>query len=222
ASSSAETAVLRSPAKPLTSLPVAERNFVTTSSTDACERPLTMTRVPSCARVVAIAKPMPAVLPLTGASLPFRSRSIVSPFPFGDLWSTGFGSHVLQLHVIEPPPSTSEAVPVTRPSSSEARQSTEQAGSSELEIRFRAWRLVMTACLPAVSFISRYIPVSIAYASERTSPASAAALPRPPSISAKNGRKLGFAVGPNRLGCVCPCEQRRPGRRAGPRAQGTA
>jgi hypothetical protein len=48
----------------------------TAPSTDDLERPLTMTRAPFCASAVAIAKPIPAVLPLTSASFPFRPRSI--------------------------------------------------------------------------------------------------------------------------------------------------
>jgi len=56
----------------------------------------------------------------------------------------------------------SEAVPVTNAESSEGRYSTERASSSGLATRFSAWRLVMNACLSAVSFIARYIPVSTA------------------------------------------------------------
>src|SRR6266436_2990884 len=67
-----------------------------------------------------------------------------------------------QLRVIEAPPSTNEAVPVTKAESSEARYSTERASSSGRATRFSAWRLVMNACLSAVSFISWYIPVSTA------------------------------------------------------------
>jgi hypothetical protein len=80
ASFSATTAVLRSPAKPTTSPPVFAFSSATASSTDDCERPLTITRAPSCARLVAIARPIPAVLPLTRASLPCRSRFMTASF----------------------------------------------------------------------------------------------------------------------------------------------
>src|SRR5580704_13612391 len=48
------------------------------ASTAGCVRPLTTTRAPSPANAVAMAKPIPAVLPLTKASLSFRPRSIAS------------------------------------------------------------------------------------------------------------------------------------------------
>src|SRR5262249_9130866 len=54
-----------------------------------------------------------------------------------------------QLRVIEAPPSTNEAVPVTKEESSEARYSTERASSSGCASRFSAWRLVIHACLSA-------------------------------------------------------------------------
>ena len=47
--------------------------------TPASVRPLIMTRAPSLARLVAIARPIPAVLPVTRASLPLRWRSMSVP-----------------------------------------------------------------------------------------------------------------------------------------------
>src|SRR6266516_2933893 len=83
ASSSAAAAVLRSPANPCTSAPVADVSCAATPATDDCDRPLTITRAPSRANAVEMARPMPAVLPLTKASLPFRFRSMA--------WSLGSG-----------------------------------------------------------------------------------------------------------------------------------
>ena len=68
--------VLRSPAKPETSPPVVAFSFATRLSTADCVRPLTITRAPSRPSAAAMARPMPAVLPLTSASLPFSPRSM--------------------------------------------------------------------------------------------------------------------------------------------------
>ena len=54
------------------------------SSTRAFVRPLTMTVAPSRASVLAIAKPMPSVEPLTSAVFPLSCRSMVSLVP-GDV-----------------------------------------------------------------------------------------------------------------------------------------
>src|SRR5665647_1851426 len=51
------------------------------SSTRACVRPLTITAAPSRASVLAIAKPMPSVEPLTSAVFPLSCRSMVSLEP---------------------------------------------------------------------------------------------------------------------------------------------
>src|SRR5437588_10542101 len=76
---SADDAMLRSPANPWRSPPVPDLRETTTSSTDALDRPLIITRAPSRASVVAIARPIPAVLPVTSASLSFNFRSISVP-----------------------------------------------------------------------------------------------------------------------------------------------
>src|SRR5690349_11090739 len=73
---SADDATLRSPANPCRSPPVVDLSDATTASTAALDRPLMITRAPSRASVVAIASPMPAVLPVTSASLPCSCRSI--------------------------------------------------------------------------------------------------------------------------------------------------
>src|SRR5260370_12916797 len=62
----------------------------------------------------------------------------------------------VQVRVIEAPPSTSEAVPVTKAASSEARYSTDRANSSRLSTRFSAGRLLMELGLSGVSFLSPY------------------------------------------------------------------
>src|SRR6267143_7226779 len=76
---SADDATLRSPANPWRSPPVLDLRDATTWSTDGLDRPLMITRAPSRAKVVAIARPMPAVLPVTSASLPFNFRSMSAP-----------------------------------------------------------------------------------------------------------------------------------------------
>jgi hypothetical protein len=80
--SSAEAALLRSPAN----LARNRRSSIEALSQPhrrmPVGRPLTITRAPSRARVVAIARPMPAVLPLISARLPFNSRSMGLPFNF--------------------------------------------------------------------------------------------------------------------------------------------
>src|ERR1700730_671731 len=75
-SCSADDATLKSPANPRTAVPVSDASDTATSSTNALDRPLTMTRAPSRARVLAIARPMPAVLPVISASLSFNFRSM--------------------------------------------------------------------------------------------------------------------------------------------------
>ena len=67
-----------SPANPITSPPGPALMRATASSTDACSRPLTITRAPSWASAVAMACPMPAVLPEMNASLPVSFRSMLS------------------------------------------------------------------------------------------------------------------------------------------------
>src|SRR4051812_3400533 len=68
----------------------------------------------------------------------------------------------VQVRVMEAPPSTSIAVPVTNDESSDARYSTERASSSGEATRLSACRLVMNACEASLSFIARYIGVSTA------------------------------------------------------------
>jgi hypothetical protein len=68
-SSAAVDATLKSPAKPDTVDPVVDAMRATASSTPSAVRPFTMTSAPSAASARAIAKPMPAVLPETRASL---------------------------------------------------------------------------------------------------------------------------------------------------------
>ena len=77
---SAAAAVLRSPAKPSTAPPGAAGMRATAASTEAWARPLTITRAPSAASAVAMARPMPAVLPETRASLPLSCRFMGIPF----------------------------------------------------------------------------------------------------------------------------------------------
>ena len=60
------------------------------------------------------------------------------------------------------PPSTSEAVPVTKDESSDARYSTERASSSGFATRLSACRPVMNACDSGVLFMPRYMSVSTA------------------------------------------------------------
>ena len=62
-------ATLKSPAKPNTVEPVVDVMRATASSTPSAVRPFTMTSAPSAANARAIAKPIPAVLPVTRASL---------------------------------------------------------------------------------------------------------------------------------------------------------
>jgi hypothetical protein len=60
------------------------------SATRASVRPLTITRAPSAASVLATARPMPAVEPVTRASLPAICRSMA--FPPGGRDAAAFGA----------------------------------------------------------------------------------------------------------------------------------
>src|SRR5258707_6742941 len=53
----------------------------------------------------------------------------------------------VQVRVIEAPPSTSEALPVTKAASSEPRDTTDSANSSALATRFTAYSVVMEMVL---------------------------------------------------------------------------
>lgn len=64
--------------------------------------------------------------------------------------------------MIEAPPSTSEAVPVTNDNSSGVRQGTERASASGFAMRLRGCRPVTSAYDAWVSFMSRDISVSTA------------------------------------------------------------
>jgi hypothetical protein len=76
ATSLAAAAVLRSAAKADALFGAIAFSFATAASTDFDVRPLTMTRAPSRTSASAMAYPIPAVLPLTSASLPVRPRSM--------------------------------------------------------------------------------------------------------------------------------------------------
>ena len=70
--------------------PVVDRRSPTAALTAACDRPLTIARAPSRARAVAMARPMPAVLPLISAVLPFSWRSMGFPFNEASGWGRAF------------------------------------------------------------------------------------------------------------------------------------
>ena len=79
----APSAVARSAAIPASVAPGTSCcNFATAAAVRPASRPLSVTAAPAAARPRAIAKPMPAVEPLTTADRPFRSI-IMGSFPSG-------------------------------------------------------------------------------------------------------------------------------------------
>src|SRR5580692_9003301 len=92
-----------------------------------------------------------------GKALSFDADDGVKRSVLNVSWREG-----IQVRVIDAPPSTSEAGPVTKDESSDARYSTERASSSGFATRLSACNPVTKACDSVVSFMPRYISVSTA------------------------------------------------------------